>query len=128
MNNEFARSLQRKLDDRGIKQTQLAVALDVSENTVSSWITGTYSPKSSRLPEIARVLGTSVGVLLEERESRQSEERAKPGKSRRTASDDLVQSLAALELESTAAKLAAAAPDLLKVLKQAERLSREFRR
>jgi len=117
MSDEFARCLQRKLDDQGMKQMQLATTLDVSENTVSSWITGTYSPKSSRLPEIARALGTSVGDLLEERKSKmQSGNRAKAGKSRRTASDDLVQSLAD------------AAPDLLRVLKQAERLSREIRR
>jgi transcriptional regulator with XRE-family HTH domain len=117
------------LNDQGIKQAQLADVLEVSENTVSSWTTGAHSPNSSRLPEIARALETSVGDLLEEQGSKKrSGNRAKAGKARRTASDDLVQSLAALELESTAAKLADAAPDLLMVLRKAERLAREFRR
>lgn len=49
-----------------LTQSQLAEALDVSFQAVSSWERDEYQPDTSRLLLLAQVLHTTVGVLLEE--------------------------------------------------------------
>jgi (p)ppGpp synthase/HD superfamily hydrolase/DNA-binding XRE family transcriptional regulator len=51
---------------KGMSQAELAEALDVSFQAVSSWERGEYSPDVGRLVPLAETLGTTAGRLLEE--------------------------------------------------------------
>ena len=55
---------------QGLTQTELADALGVSKVSVCKWELGRGLPKAKRLPEVARVLHTTVPELLDERERR----------------------------------------------------------
>ena len=60
----FAENLILYRTQRGKKQKDLAVAMDVTPSTVSSWESGTYSPKLSTLCKISEYLEVPVDVLL----------------------------------------------------------------
>ena len=51
---------------RGMTQRELAAALGVSCVAVAKWELGHCAPASSKLPDIARVLGVKVGELFKE--------------------------------------------------------------
>lgn len=51
---------------QNITQTQLAEALGVTQAVVSLWETGEASPKSDRLPSIAKILGCAIDDLFED--------------------------------------------------------------
>ena len=59
----FARALQRARSECGLSQRQLAVALGVSQASVSQWITGQSAPKPRRLAELERVLRLTPNAL-----------------------------------------------------------------
>lgn len=48
----------------GLSQVQLAEKLGVSPSTVAAWELGTHDVRTSRLPQLARVLRTPVAKLL----------------------------------------------------------------
>ena len=50
--------------ERGYTQEILAKALNVSNKTVSRWETGTGFPEISMLPQLSKLLGTSIDELL----------------------------------------------------------------
>lgn len=50
--------------ERGYTQDTLAKALNVSNKTVSRWETGTGFPEISMLPQLSKLLGTSIDELL----------------------------------------------------------------
>lgn len=52
------------LEDTETTQAQLAKALDVSQPTVSDWITGEKSPSIDNLRRIAQYTGISADELL----------------------------------------------------------------
>lgn len=58
--------------DRG-KQKRLAVAMDVSEATVSRWVNG-RDPEVDKLKKLARELGVSVAYLAGEEEAAQTQD------------------------------------------------------
>ena len=60
----FAENLMHYRIQRGKKQKDLAMALDVSAATVSSWESGSYSPKLSALCKISTYLEVPVDALL----------------------------------------------------------------
>lgn len=49
---------------RGLTQEQVAAALGINKSIVSNWESETFLPKTRDLPEIAAVLGVSVGELF----------------------------------------------------------------
>ncbi|MDD6309117.1 MAG: helix-turn-helix transcriptional regulator, partial [Clostridia bacterium] len=64
LSKTFAENLMHYRIQRGKKQKDLAMVLDVSAATVSSWESGTYSPKLSTLCKISAYLEVPVDVLL----------------------------------------------------------------
>lgn len=64
LSKTFAENLMHYRIQRGKKQKDLAMVLDVSAATVSSWESGTYSPKLRTLCKISAYLEVPVDVLL----------------------------------------------------------------
>lgn len=60
----FAEQLIFYRTQRGKKQKELAAAMEVTPSTVSSWESGTYSPKLSTLCKISDYLEVPVDALL----------------------------------------------------------------
>lgn len=48
----------------GLSQGQLASAMGVAQNSVSSWETENMLPRTRDLPRLARVLGCQIGDLF----------------------------------------------------------------
>jgi transcriptional regulator with XRE-family HTH domain len=63
--DQVGRRLQRLRGDRGLTQRQLAEAIGVEPESVSRAETGNISLSLTNFAEIARVLGTSVGDLVD---------------------------------------------------------------
>ena len=61
----FGETLQRLLDLKGKRQSQLADEIAVSRNTVSAWCKGTKTPGLERRKDIAKALGVPVYQLLD---------------------------------------------------------------
>lgn len=51
---------------KGIRQTELASALGVNQNTVSMWESEAALPRTRDLPQLARALGVTINELFEE--------------------------------------------------------------
>ena len=70
----------QKRKELGLKQTQLAEILNVSNRTVSKWENGDGFPDITLLPEISNTLGISIDFLLtgEDRRTKETEENEKP--------------------------------------------------
>ena len=59
----FARALGRARAECGLSQRQLAAALDVSQASVSQWLTGQSTPKPERVAELERALRLAPNTL-----------------------------------------------------------------
>jgi len=59
--------------EKGMTQAELAEKVSVTGQAVSKWETGEANPDISIIPELARVLGTTIGVLFGEQETRVKE-------------------------------------------------------
>lgn len=57
-------NLRTLLDDAGITQRQLAVALDTSESTVSRIVAGRQSATAEQVSAIAKVIGEDPATVL----------------------------------------------------------------
>jgi transcriptional regulator with XRE-family HTH domain len=57
----------RKL--KKMSQAKLAAALSVTQGAVSQWESGMSTPRTEKLPEIARILGCEIKDLFEGDES-----------------------------------------------------------
>lgn len=49
---------------QGIKQTELAARMGVSQSTVSEWDTEFTLPKTRLLPQLAKIFGVSISELF----------------------------------------------------------------
>lgn len=97
-----------------MKNKELAAAVGVSANTVTSWVTGATLPDLDHLRSIGRALDLSVGILVgEDRELSEAEE--------------LVSRIAGLHFQQVVREFSASAPDLMAVLSEAERQERAIR-
>ena len=64
MVNEFGSRLKALRQAKGIRQEDLAAALDVSRNTVIRWESGDNEPRVSEIVKIAAVLDVSLDELM----------------------------------------------------------------
>lgn len=64
LSSTFSKRLFFYRTQRGKLQKDLAVAMGVTPSTVSSWESGTYSPKLSTLCKISEYLDVPVDALL----------------------------------------------------------------
>ncbi len=64
MNTSLGKRIAALRKERGLKQDDLARVLEVSPQAVSKWETDQTCPDISLLPELAKLLGVSVDVLL----------------------------------------------------------------
>lgn len=51
-----------------ITQLELGARLNVEQNTVSQWESGTRTPRADKLPQLARILGCTISDLFEDNE------------------------------------------------------------
>lgn len=56
--------LREYMSDQGLTQSELAKRFEVSQATISDWLSGKTMPKPSRLVTISRKTGISVDALL----------------------------------------------------------------
>ena len=61
---QFSKNLRRVLSMRGIKQVEIAKAIDVPATTISSWTTGRHLPELDRLMMLCNYLEMPVGELV----------------------------------------------------------------
>ena len=116
---DFASRLREALHDRALTSRQLAARLGVSDNTVSSWLTGTFHPRTPRLIEIADALDIDMTDLVRDGKADAGSDREAPS-TRAAAADAIIDRLAGLELEQAVEGLRDSAPDLLNVLRDAQ--------
>lgn len=57
-------NIARLRSECGLSQSELAKKLDIDETAVSHWENGHSAPRRKRLPEVAAILGVSLGELL----------------------------------------------------------------
>ena len=50
---------------KGLKQIELAAAMDVGQPTISSWESNCSAPSALLLPKIAEILGCSIDELFD---------------------------------------------------------------
>jgi transcriptional regulator with XRE-family HTH domain len=114
----IGRVLANTLELRGLKETELAEALDVSTNTVSNWVTGRYAPSHSNAARIASELKISLDELYGA---------AVPPATPAAPDGDaqgLVRQLAELQNAQQALReLSETVPPLLDILREAQRLA-----
>lgn len=60
----FQSKLQQIMNERGLKQTDIAKLAKVSQNTISMWLKKSQSPNSQNLETLAKALNLSVGELI----------------------------------------------------------------
>ena len=61
----FASNLVRLLEQRGVEQQTVAIDLDVSTSTVSSWVTGQRFPRADMMQKLAVYFNVTVSELVE---------------------------------------------------------------
>ena len=59
MEKIFSR-LKRLMEEKGIRQTELATRASIAQSTVSRYVRGTQEPKSRELHAISKALGVSM--------------------------------------------------------------------
>lgn len=50
---------------KGMSQTDLAKAMNVSSAAVGKWESGEYQPTTDKLPQLAMLLGVDISALFE---------------------------------------------------------------
>lgn len=121
--------LRGALRDRGLNGKDLAGIVDVSENTVSNWMTGKYSPSRSHTERIAGALGMSIDEIYGRAPAPPLRRSAPGDESGRTYVDaqHLLRQLAELGTARAALQeISAAVPPLLDVLADAQKLAERW--
>lgn len=70
-------NIKKMIVDRGMKQTQLADALGISNGTLSDWIKGRYYPRHKYLVAMSEVFGVSVDEITRENDTVSLDEKMK---------------------------------------------------
>ena len=58
-------SLEELMKRKRLTQKDLAAKLGVSQPAISSWMHGLYMPRANQIKPLAKILGVSVGMLVE---------------------------------------------------------------
>ena len=99
--------------------------LGVSENSVSSWTTGQYQPRHTRIEQIAAALGVTVdhlhGAAPPAPAAPPPPSAASPPTTMDDAAEQIVRGLARLDLENTLATLQRVTPPLMDIFSAAQR-------
>ena len=74
MNNTIGKQISALRREKGLKQEDIAQALDVSSQAVSKWENDQSCPDISLLPKLTRLLGVSVDTLLSGEEEKPAAE------------------------------------------------------
>jgi transcriptional regulator with XRE-family HTH domain len=74
MNNTIGKRISALRREKGLKQEDIAQALDVSSQAVSKWENDQSCPDISLLPKLAKLLGVSVDTLLSGEEEKPAAE------------------------------------------------------
>lgn len=109
--NRFATRLRDCMTIRGISQASVARALGVSKNSVNNWVQGRGLPNAVHTVAIAELLGVTAENLVHG-----------AGPTKTVGSDPILRRLADPELAGVLAALAAAAPELQRLVTDAGRL------
>ena len=64
LKTNFSKRLRRKMEQKPIKQNELANLMGLPETTISSWCRGSHMPDITRAIAIAEILGCSLDYLL----------------------------------------------------------------
>ena len=64
MNVEFAETLKKLRNEKGLTQLQLASLMFVNKSTIGRWETGVRLPDAAMITRLSKVLGVGVGTLL----------------------------------------------------------------
>lgn len=117
---DFAARLRAALANRGLSRKQLAAAVGVSQNTVTSWTQGRYRPDHENLSRIASALTMTLDDL--HGGAVPADVPSGPARGSRTDLSDedearrIVGELAAFDLDATLQQLGRIAPDLMQLL------------
>lgn len=122
----FSKNLRRALSIRGIKQVDLANALNLPQTTISSWNTGRHLPDFDRLMMLCDYLKIPVGELVGDERHPQVSKEDKKWREVCIQQQYHIENLTKRneELKQCVTKLtipdkAKSSPDVLEVLKQA---------
>ena len=63
--NEYKNRIRGILADRQVTNRALADKLDVSEMTISRWVTNRFQPSMSQFVEISKILNVDIKDLIE---------------------------------------------------------------
>ena len=63
--NEYKNRIRVILADRQVTKRALADKLDVSEMTISRWVTNRFQPSMSQFVEISKILNVDIKDLIE---------------------------------------------------------------
>jgi transcriptional regulator with XRE-family HTH domain len=121
--------LRTALRDRGLNGKDLAGIVDVSENTVSNWMTGKHSPSRSHSERIAGALDMSIDEIYGRAPLSSRQQRAAGDESDVTQGEAqrLLRQLAELGTARAALQeISAAVPPLLDVLADAQKLAERW--
>ena len=64
MNKQFAETLRKLREDRGLSQAQLGIKMFVNQSTVARWEAGKRLPDIDMLTRLSKVLEADMGMLL----------------------------------------------------------------
>ena len=64
MNTQFAKTLKKLRNGKGLTQLQLGNLMFVNKSTVARWETGDRLPDAAMITRLSKVLGVGVGTLL----------------------------------------------------------------
>ena len=64
MNKQFAETLRKPREERGLSQAQLGIKMFVNQSTVARWEAGIRLPDVDMLARLSKVLEVNIGILL----------------------------------------------------------------
>ena len=63
----FSANLQRYMNEKGVTQQDLIIALDIQSASISSWVNGKYLPRMSKIQKLCEYFGCEPSDLLTEK-------------------------------------------------------------
>ena len=90
---DVKKNLKLILEERGILQKQLAVALGLSDQAISNWFNGTEDVKLGKITQICEAAGVSLIDVLTYPEKYVPEKQAKPECEKCKEKDEIIANL-----------------------------------